>query len=62
MIKAVRVLVNFQCRQTLVACEAPGYGMILVRFEGNDFISPGFREGDWRQSQKFDTIETPIME
>jgi len=28
-----------------------------IWFEGNSYVSQGFREGDWRQLQKFETID-----
>lgn len=35
----------------------PKYTTARIRFDGKEFLSPGFYESKWRMSQKFDTIE-----
>lgn len=39
------------------AWQYPEMTVARIWFEGKDYPSPGFREGDWRQVQKFDTID-----
>ena len=39
------------------AWQYPEMTTARIWFEGNSYASPGFREGDWRQSQKFETID-----
>jgi hypothetical protein len=39
------------------AWQYPEMTVARVWFEGKNYVSPGFREGDWRQSQKFETID-----
>ncbi len=35
----------------------PGNAVARIWFEGKEYTSLGFREGDWKQSQKFETID-----
>ncbi|MBE9519124.1 MAG: hypothetical protein IMY68_11165, partial [Bacteroidetes bacterium] len=39
------------------AWQYPEMTVARIWFEGKDYSSQGFREGDWRQSQKFETID-----
>ena len=39
------------------AWQYPEMCVARIWFEGKDYSSQGFREGDWRQSQKFETID-----
>ncbi len=39
------------------AWQYPEMTVARIWFEGKDYISQGFREGDWRQVQKFETID-----
>ena len=40
------------------AWQYPEMCVARIWFEGKDYCSQGFREGDWRQSQKFETIDS----
>ena len=39
------------------AWQYPEMTVARIWFEGKDYYSQGFREGDWRQEQKFETID-----
>ena len=39
------------------AWQYPEMAVARIWFEGKEYASPGFREGDWKQSQKFETID-----
>jgi len=39
------------------AWQYPEMTVARIWFEGNQFVSQGFREGDWKQVQKFETID-----
>jgi hypothetical protein len=39
------------------AWQYPEMTVARIWFEGKAHMSPGFREGDWRQAQKFETID-----
>ncbi|MCK5136255.1 MAG: pyruvate, phosphate dikinase [Bacteroidales bacterium] len=39
------------------AWQYPEMTVARIWFEGQEYVSPGFREGDWKQSQKFETID-----
>lgn len=39
------------------AWQYPEMTVARIWFEGKDYCSQGFREGDWRQKQKFETID-----
>ncbi len=39
------------------AWQYPEMTVARIWFEGQEYTSQGFREGDWRQSQKFETID-----
>jgi hypothetical protein len=40
------------------AWQYPEMAVARIWFEGKEYDSLGFREGDWRQSQKFETIDS----
>ncbi len=40
------------------AWQYPEMTVARIWFEGKEYTSKGFREGDWRQSQKFETIDS----
>ena len=39
------------------AWQYPEMAVARIWFEGEEYASPGFREGDWKQAQKFETID-----
>jgi len=39
------------------AWQYPEMTVARIWFEGKEYTSPGFREGDWRLSQKFETLD-----
>ncbi len=39
------------------AWQYPEMTVARIWFEGKPYVSKGFREGDWRMAQKFDTID-----
>ncbi|MFO7934821.1 MAG: hypothetical protein R6U78_12165, partial [Bacteroidales bacterium] len=39
------------------AWQYPEMTVARIWFEGKQYASPGFREGEWKQSQKFETLD-----